>query len=287
MKAFLKKAMGYLEARRKKSRWNVYASHASFYVLVSAIPLMMLTLMVVARLFPGGTDGFLAMVGEHLPAQIADYMPQDFVNNALSANFPLISITVLAMLWSASKGIRAVGEGLASVYGSYEETNAIKNYIASVLYTVIFLLAVLVALVLLVFGDTIVNAFRFFKSKYLDLSIVIARCGKLFSFLLFALVFAAMYKAMGGKRIPFKKHLPGAAVASAGWMLYSGLMSLYLSWFNPEKYLLYGSLGALLLLLLWVHSCMSILLFGAEVNVFFLNRMFLVRSSLPKKQETK
>ena len=58
MKAFLKKAMGYLEARRKKSRWNVYASHASFYVLVSAIPLMMLTLMVEARLFPAEQTDF-------------------------------------------------------------------------------------------------------------------------------------------------------------------------------------------------------------------------------------
>ena len=52
-------------------------------------------------------------------------------------------------------------------------------------------------------------------------------------------------------------------------------ISFYHTHFMPEKYIFYGSMGALILLMLWVRALMTILLFGAELNVYLL--------SLPRK----
>ena len=60
-------------------------------------------------------------------------------------------------------------------------------------------------------------------------------------------------------------HLPGAAFASGGWILFSYFYSLYIIHFPAVSYL-YGSLAALVLMMLWLYICMTILLLGAEVN---------------------
>ena len=63
----------------------------------------------------------------------------------------------------------------------------------------------------------------------------------------------------------FYHHLPGAVFAAAGWMLFSYFYSLYTTYFTGVSYI-YGSLTAVVLLLLWMYVCMIILLIGAELN---------------------
>ena len=63
----------------------------------------------------------------------------------------------------------------------------------------------------------------------------------------------------------FKSHLPGAMVASAGWIVYSFGYSVYIKHFSSYS-ALYGSLGAVMLFMLWLYMCMNILLCGALLN---------------------
>ena len=95
------------------------------------------------------------------------------------------------------------------------------------------------------------------------------------AFVLFSLVFALMYKGILADGSAFKSHLPGAAFAAGGWIFYSSALSFYLANFLPSKYLLYGSMGALVLWMLWIRALMTILLFGAELNVYFKERTVL------------
>lgn len=60
-------------------------------------------------------------------------------------------------------------------------------------------------------------------------------------------------------------HLPGAVFSSLGWILFSYFYSLYIKWFPRSSYV-YGSLAAVVFFLLWLYFCMSILLWGAEIN---------------------
>jgi membrane protein len=63
--------------------------------------------------------------------------------------------------------------------------------------------------------------------------------------------------------------LPGAAVSAVGWHLYSGLFSLYLRCSHGLENM-YGSLAALIGIMLWLYGCMYLVLAGLEVNVWFI-----------------
>ena len=68
-----------------------------------------------------------------------------------------------------------------------------------------------------------------------------------------------------GKREPFASHLPGAAAASFGWIVFSKLYSLYFERSGAFSRL-YGSLAAVAFFMLWVYFCVMIILLGAEIN---------------------
>ncbi|HIU47977.1 MAG TPA: YihY/virulence factor BrkB family protein, partial [Candidatus Avimonoglobus intestinipullorum] len=83
-----------------------------------------------------------------------------------------------------------------------------------------------------------------------------------------------VYKTFSGKKMPYKRHLPGAVFTTAGWMVFSFLFSIYIENFANYSYI-YGSLTAIVLMMLWLYSCMIILLFGAELNM--LNQIYKER----------
>ncbi len=277
MVAYLKKVIRYFDMRQKKTKWHIYASHACFYVLVSSVPLLMLLLMLSGRLFPHRIDHYLDLLRAYLPEQLSSYIPDEFIHNAMTADIPVMSVTAFAMIWSSSKGMRAISQGLESVYGLSDRHSYLKGHVFALLYTVVFIALIFFALSVLVFGETIVSFLELRGSEYKNLARAFIRSAWAFSFIIFVLIFALMYKFMAGRDHPLYRHLPGAAFAAGGWVVYSALLSLYLRWFNPEKYLLYGSLGALILLMLWTHSCMTMLMLGGELNVLLLKRPLLVR----------
>lgn len=276
MNAWTKKAVKYIDDRMTLTKWHVYASHASFYVIVSAIPMLMLILMILGKMIPGEIDQLVTALKTHLPEQVAAYLPEDFVRNAISATLPLVSVTALLMVWSASKGMRALAGGIRSIYGGNSSSSYVKEYLFSLVYTVVFLVMILLTLLVLVFGETILQATRILDGNYQGAVSAITKFGWLFAFFMFIGVFLLMYRFMAGEKHSYKKHLPGAVFASSGWILYSAVISLYLQWFSPEKYLLYGSLGALLILMLWVHSCMTLVMWGGELNMLLMKRPLLV-----------
>ena len=273
---FLYRAVEYFKQRKKVTGWNVYASHACFYVLLSSVPLAMLLLMLAGKIIPGRVEGILLAAKDRLPPQVAEYLPEEFVKNAVGADFPIVSATALLMLWSSTKGMRAVAQGLHSVYGTGGGYSLTKEYLLSVLYTLSLVLLLILSLGVLVFGQTIVDAAVQRDGDHRTLLRLLIRLGRIVSFLMFVLIFALIYRFMSGSKLPLLRHFPGALFAAVGWLLYSALFSLYLSTFNPAKYLLYGSLGAVMILMLWSRACMSMLMLGGEVNVLLAQRPLFI-----------
>ena len=82
-------------------------------------------------------------------------------------------------------------------------------------------------------------------------------------------IFALIYMSFSGRKIPLKRHFPGAVFTTFGWIIFSVLFSFYIDNFANYSYL-YGSLAAIVLMMLWVYSCMIIFLIGGEINVTVL-----------------
>ena len=82
------------------------------------------------------------------------------------------------------------------------------------------------------------------------------------------LVFLILYKMLPNRKATLKSQVPGAVLIAAGWSLFSYFFSLYFELF-PGFSNMYGSLTALIMVMLWLYICMNLLLYGAEINSYF------------------
>ena len=78
--------------------------------------------------------------------------------------------------------------------------------------------------------------------------------------------FTAMFMALPNRRNGFLESLPGAVLASAGWLVFSNLYSIYVEHFAHLTNV-YGSVYAVALSMLWLYCCMSIVFYGGVLNV--------------------
>ena len=84
---------------------------------------------------------------------------------------------------------------------------------------------------------------------------------------MFFLLLVLLYAIVPDRHIPLRSALPGAAAASVGWLAVSAGISIYTT--HMAQYnLLYGSIGTILVLILWLYVSALVLIAGAHVNHF-------------------
>ena len=266
----MKKAAGALRRfieRIAQDQINVYAAQAAFYIITAFIPFLAL-LIILVKLFIG-------MDQAELTAAAAALFPetvQEFLGTIISELYSItpasvISLSAIVGLWSSSKGVYAVKVGLNRVYHVEEEKSYVRLRGSSLFYTFLMLLAILFSLAVLVFGNSITSLLERKLPVLMELINRVLSFKSLISAVIFTLFFALVYKYLpdGSRNRRFRTQLPGALVASIGWTAFSYFYGMYID--NYSKYsVIYGSIGALVLMLLWIYFCIEVLLFGAEVN---------------------
>ena len=241
---------------------TIYSAQASFYIIISIFPFIMLLMSIMGYFVNIPEQAIMRNVKAFLPEAVIP-MVSEIADELFDKSIRVASITAIMALWSASRGIAAVERGIREVYDTPSRKIFIADYAASIGYTIAFMAAVFLTLAIQVFGNVIIG----FAEKYIVFSsteIVLIK-GVLF-FVLMCLIFQLMYYLFDSRRKGFGYHLPGAAFSAAGWMIFSNIYSLYIDNFANYSFI-YGSLTAVVLMMLWLYFCVMILLFGAEVNI--------------------
>ena len=81
--------------------------------------------------------------------------------------------------------------------------------------------------------------------------------------------FTAMFMVLPNGRNRFRDSLPGALLASSGWLIFSDLYSIYVEHFARLSNI-YGSVYAVALAMLWLYCCMSIVFYGGSLNRYLM-----------------
>lgn len=257
-----------------RDRISVYAAQASFFIVISSIPFIMLLFSLSQYVIPDKVYDFLISFGTSLPGS-AKTLYMTLVDEMYTRPaMKLISLTALTTFWTASRGIAAVRGGISTVYKSFKHRNAFRGIVVSLVYTAAFIALIIALIIVLLFGEQIFNML----SARFD---IIARFSGIFRyrveffFVFLTFFFTLLYYTVGRHAHLFSgrffEHFPGAIVAAAGWVLFSYFYSLYTIIFSDASYI-YGSLTAIVLLMFWLYCCMMILLFGAEFNKLFAMR---------------
>jgi len=136
----------------RRDQLSVYAAQASFFLLLSAIPLLVLILNVSHFLAGSSVDYFIGMLRAAVPADFHEALDTLLDQLEATGGIPLLSITAFTALWSASRGMAALERGLGGVYGIDMNHGFFRNILRSLLYTAVFILLIPATLLLLVFG---------------------------------------------------------------------------------------------------------------------------------------
>ena len=267
-KGRLQLILGFMK-RMQEDHIGAYAAQSAYFLIMSFIPfVLVLTAMV----------QYTPLTYKVLRQAIIGFVPenlQDFVLKIIAEVFTksaaVLPISGLFALWSSGKGMMSLIAGLNTIYHVKETRNWLINRIYSVLYMFLFAIALIISLLMLVMGNRIhsILAMRFpFLGRIMG-RILNAKTFLVFVVLFF--VFLVLYRYLPNRKASLKSQIPGAFIIAIAWSLFSYFFSLYFTFF-PNFSNMYGSLSALIMVMLWLYVCMNLLLYGAEINAYFENQ---------------
>lgn len=235
------------------------SAELSFFMLFSLFPLVMFISAAMGKVRISQQS--LEMLSAFLPREVMDIIDAylTYVSTMPSGVPFYLGLTLGVYLFA-----RAINSLLRSVNRIYRQPGrmGVWRFVASILFSVGFLITIILALVLVVAGR-VINRFLL---SHLP---VLAEFEQLFNWLRYCvplafmfLILVLLYYIVPNRHIPLRYVLPGALFTMACWMGASLLFSYYVT--NVNRYsLLYGSLGAIMILMLWLYVMGIILLMGA------------------------
>lgn len=249
---------------------GTYAAALAFHLLLALFPFIILLLALLSFFhLPGFFDWLSSQARAALPVQARGPLGQALqqVRAHEHARGGLLSASILGALWASSAGMRAVMNALNVAYDVKESRSLWERYALSVMFTLGFTALVIGATALLVLGPEALASLAAHIHVGLDRAVVAvwAWLRLPIALLLLAVAVALVYYVAPSCSQPFSLLTPGAVLAIVGWLSASLLFSLYaatVAHYNAT----YGSIAAIVVLLLYFYLSSLALLLGAEVN---------------------
>lgn len=264
----LRKVIQDFSKRAKEDNISAYAAQAAFFLILSAFPFVIL-LLTMTRFLPVGQQDFIEILKAVLPAEIEGYVLSILDELIQHSGGTIMSFSIIAALWSASRGLLSISNGLNSVYRTQESRNYFILRSIATFHTLILLVAMIVLLVVFVFGNSlytfISNRIPFMN----DIATLIISVRVAVGFVLLFIMFLAMYKGLPSHKITIRQAIPGALFSSVAWLLVSFGFSIYINHFNNYSNV-YGSLAGIAIAMVWVYLMMSLALWGGEINAYIM-----------------
>lgn len=251
-----------------KDEITVYAAQASFFIVLSFFPFIMILLSAI-QMVPNITQSDLMLVIVKLfPEKVYPLVESIVTDLYTAAPGAILSVTSIVTIWSASRGMLGIERGLNRI----TDCNKRRNYVISRLinsgYTVIFILVCIMSLLLMVFGTAVQSLLLRYVPFFARIAPYMISLRTLMALAILIIFFMALYTFLPYEKLVLKRQLPGAILSTAGWVGCSYGFSLYFNHFKRFSYM-YGSLAAVVMLMLWLYFSICILFLGAEVNQHF------------------
>jgi len=208
------------------------------------------------------------------PNIVYEILAEIISKTGAAQNQTALSFSLILTIWAASGGVLATMRGMNKAYKILEHRPFLKVRALSLLFTIALALLLIVLLITLVLGEVIGNyifdhIFKYLGLTYKNNNMLLKNIWDIFRHVLpvfFAfMVFIIIYRYMPSYRISLKAALPGSIFATIGWYVLSLGFSYYVNKYASYS-VVYGSIGGVIALLIWLYWSSIIVLLGGEIN---------------------
>lgn len=266
-----------------KYQFSVHAAQVTFFIMLSFFPFMMFLLSIFKYTSIDQTI-LETLIYELVPGNLS-HVVSNWVKESYLASGTILSITAISTLWAGSKGFNSISYELDAIYEIKNRRNFIFRRLHSILDTILFSTIIIISLVLLVYGNQIIQVILRFLPPIQDLGIFLFLARSSLSLFLFVTYFTCMYTFVPKRHGRLREEIPGAIFSSFLWIGFSYLYSIYVD----TKYIrvsIYGSLTSIVLLMLWLYFCIIFIFLGALLNQYLRHhKLNLIHSlkEIPKE----
>ena len=237
------------------------AAQTAFFLLLSVYPLILLLVSSIAH--------FSLNVDTELISLLFPKLVVDIIESAMQNTVPMANITVVSIIvsvWSASAAIWALMKGICISYTGRKPESFIRGRLISMVFMVGFMAAIIVSLVLWVFGQTLVEMAAIYIPDWENVLNIMRHGIAILWIFIFIL---GLYNWTPGFDIKKRNMIVGALVAAIGWTVASWGFEVYMRYFSRYT-ALYGGVGVFLGLAVWLFIISIVILLGAEVNAILI-----------------
>ena len=256
---------------RNYSQHNVgkNAAALAYYLLFAIFPLL---------IFASNLLGLLKLDVFSITQTLSNFLPKDIVGLIESyldyishtSGHLLLWFSLVFSIWFPMRAVKGLMDDVRLAHHLSKPPNSLKYRLRQLIYTVVFLVVIILTLALSTLGEHVLGYIgRLLPENTPRISGFIPDFWQYLRFIPMALLmFAALgtlYAFSMDKRPPIKQILPGIIAALISWMIVSIGFSFYVENFAHYS-LIYGTMGAMIVLLMWLYMTALVLILGAEFN---------------------
>ena len=249
-----------------------HAAELGFYFLFAVFPTLVCASSILGLAAKSASqfyDKLLDYLTFVIPTAALGTVLSTFNETTTTASSSKVTFGLIATVWSASVGISAIQDTLNAAYKLEDSRSYIVAKIQAIGLTIVLTVVVTFGLASLLIGDYIARLSEH-RIQYSVMRYAAAGAVRFTSWMIagtvLALTFEILYYcAPDRKSRRWHWSTPGGMIGIAGWLLASLSFRIYLHLFNNFT-VTYGSLGAVIILLMWFYITGLMLLLGAEIN---------------------
>ncbi|MDD2494113.1 MAG: YihY/virulence factor BrkB family protein [Tissierellia bacterium] len=268
----IKKTIYYILAIIKNAAEDdVFSTSAqfSYYIILGAFPFAFL-LITMLDYYSASIYELLYFIKTFIPTNIYNIIINTINASINTYNKSYISVSIVALLISASSGSVGIIKGINKAYGCCFNNNYLRIRLKGILFTLFLIFAFQLSFLFIIAGDFLIRLIQNIRIFTDFFVLVINFLRYLLPILAFILIFSVTYKFLPFEKVSSKSVIPGAIFSTFGWIISSSLFSRYIESKGSYYNNIYGSLSGFFVLLLWIYLSSFVFLLGAEINAFIL-----------------
>ncbi len=248
-----------------RHRISIHAAQVAFFTMISFLPFLMF-LITLLKHTPISKGVLMTVIQDLIPGSLSSLVT-GWLGESYASSGAVLSVTALSALWAGSKSFSSIAYELEDIYERNERRSFFSRRLHSILETFLFTIMIIVSLILLVYGNQLIQLIDHYLPFIKNLSLILFMLRSALSLLLFVIYFTFLYYIIPKQHASIRAEIPGAILAAFLWIVFSYLYSFYVdTWGSVTS--IYGSLTSIVLLMLWLYFCITFIFAGALFNKY-------------------